>query len=90
MYALFVEVTIDASEDVTLKHLNEVVVPTVSGLPGFRAGYWMPHEGTGVSIVVFENEENAANAANNMAVGSQPGPGVTVTRSEVRPVAASA
>lgn len=90
MHALVVEVTLETTEDVTIKHLKEEIVPAISQSPGFQAGYWMPKGGTGVSIVVFDNEQHAADVAQRMAVGSHPGPGVTITRSEVRAVAASA
>ena len=41
------------------------VVPTVTGLPGFVAGYWVARTANeGVALVMFESEEAAQGFAN--------------------------
>jgi len=92
MHAVLLEVDLSqADREEALKNLRENVVPQVSAAPGFKAGYWLaPIDSKGVSVVVFETEENARAAASVVSVGSSPGPGVTVSRSEVREVVASA
>jgi hypothetical protein len=63
MHAVFVRVTIHDREQAE-KALHEQVVPSVAGLPGLVAGYWLrPEEGQGRSLVVFESEESAQRAA---------------------------
>ena len=62
MHAVLVRVTINDPEQAT-KVLREEVVPRVRQAPGLVAGYWVRlDENQGRSIVVFESEE-AANAA---------------------------
>jgi hypothetical protein len=66
MHAVFSRVTINDPEPAT-KRLQEEVVPRVSGLPGFVAGYWMRLEANqGRSLIVFESEEAAQAAAENI------------------------
>jgi uncharacterized protein YdiU (UPF0061 family) len=94
MHAVLIEVDTSGQPDpeVGLKHLREQVVPAVSQAPGFQAGYWLRPLGDakGTSLVLFDTGENAEAAAQTVGVGSSPMPGVTVVRSEVREVAASA
>jgi len=61
---------------------------------GAKGGYWLaPQGGRGVSIVVFDTEEEAHKAASMMRIGEKPRPdapeGVTVRTVEVREVLAS-
>jgi hypothetical protein len=92
MFALFVEVDTSGAGPEAVDKLRDEIVPRVSQAPGFKSGAWMrPNEhGKGLALIVFEAEENARAAAGQMAVGSNPQPGVTVERSEVREVAATA
>jgi hypothetical protein len=92
MHAVVVEVDVSGTErEEGLKNLRETVVPQISQAPGFHSGTWLsPIESKGLSYVVFETEENAQAMASMVAVGSSPAPGVTVVRSEVREVVASA
>jgi len=49
--------------------LEQEVVPGVSQLPGFVAGYWLePRDGHGWSTVIFDSEEAARRAAENVRV----------------------
>jgi len=63
LHAVLVSVSI-SDEGAARKALEEQVVPAVSRLPGFVAGYWLePHNGNAWSTVIFESEENARQAA---------------------------
>ena len=91
MYANLVTVRIDIDLNDALKDLREQVVPRVKQAPGLVAGYWLEPRGDneGTSIVVFETEEQARNAAQMVQQGSNPMPGVTVVHVETREVVAS-
>ena len=66
MYAVLVRVTIN-DEDEATKRLHEDVVPQVRQAPGLVAGYWVKLDGNeGRSIVVFESEEAARAAADQV------------------------
>jgi hypothetical protein len=68
MHAVMVRVTINDPEQAT-KALREEVVPRVRQAPGLVAGYWVRiEEDQGRSIIVFESEE-AANAAADQVRG---------------------
>jgi hypothetical protein len=94
MHAVLIEVDTSGQPDpeAGLKHLREQIVPGVSRAPGFQAGYWLRplEDAKGTSLVLFDTEENAEAASQALRVGNSPAPGVTVTRREVREVAASA
>ena len=71
------------------KVLVDQVVPRVSQLPGFVAGYWLKAgDHSGLSIVVFESEETARTAAG--VVRENAPETVTVESVEVLDVVASA
>jgi hypothetical protein len=65
MHAVLMTVEIEAVEiDGAQKSLREEIIPMVSAAPGFVAGYWLePRDGQGVSLVVFESEEQARQTA---------------------------
>jgi hypothetical protein len=92
MHAVLIEVDTSGQPEVGLKNLREQVVPTVSRAPGFQAGYWLRplDDAKGTSLVLFDTEENAEAASQDLGLGSSPTPGVTVVRKEVREVVASA
>ncbi len=58
MHAVVVRVNVNDAEDAT-SNLREQVVPRVKEAPGFVAGYWTRKDNTGLSMIVFESEENA-------------------------------
>jgi len=60
----------------------------VSQAPGFVAGYWTRQDNTGLSMIVFESED-AANAAREQLPNSVPET-VSLESIEVREVVASA
>jgi hypothetical protein len=90
MHAVLMTVTIEPVElDQAQKTLQEEIIPMVSAAPGFVAGYWLePSDGQGVSLVMFDTEEQARQTA--PPAGVSPTPGVTIASVEFRPVTASA
>ena len=60
MHAVLVKVSISDFEG-SVKELRETVVPRISQLPGFVAGYWTRSSdgSNGRSMLVFESEEAA-------------------------------
>lgn len=58
MHAVVVRVAISESEAAE-QELQERVVPQVRQAPGFVAGYWTRIGDTGVSMVVFDSEDQA-------------------------------
>jgi hypothetical protein len=89
MHAVVVKVSIHDA-DVARKVLDEEVVPRVSSAPGFVAGYWTwaDDRSTGQSMIVFESEE-AARAAADQIRATVPDE-VTLESADVREVVASA
>jgi hypothetical protein len=94
MYAVLGEVNADESvTEAGREFLNRIVVPAVRER-GAKAGYWLaPSGGRGVSVAVFDTEEEARAAASMMKVGEKPHPeapdGITLRTVEVREVIAS-
>ncbi len=87
MHAVVVRVTVHEREAAE-RALREQVVPRVSQAPGFQAGYWTRKDDTGLSLLVFDSEE-AARRASEQIPGAVP-EGVTLESVEVREVVASA
>jgi hypothetical protein len=80
VHAVIVTVRIDAGlEDRARAALRDRVVPGVSQAPGFITGTWVElPSGEGMSLVVFDSEANARNAAPAVGMRPQDDP-VTVT-----------
>jgi hypothetical protein len=93
MHALVVRVTVHDA-DRTREVLNSQVVPQVSGAPGFKTGYWTWTTGgelNGLSMVIFDSEENARAAGDRVsAIAADAREDVTLDSVEVREVVASA
>jgi heme-degrading monooxygenase HmoA len=87
MHAVVVNVTI-SDEEGSVAALREQVVPRVSQAPGFVAAYWTRKGNGGLSMSVWESEDQA-NAASEMVTSVVP-EGVSVDSVEVREVVASA
>ena len=89
MYAVLVKVSISEVEG-SEKALRETVVPRVSQMPGFVAGYWTRSAdgSNGRSLIVFESEDAARTAAER--IGANVPQGVTFESAEVREVVVSA
>ena len=91
MHAVVVKVSIQ-DDETSLKYLRENIVPGVSQAPGFIAGYWVRLEGgdEGNSVVVFESEDAARAAAEQVRESVGSNPGVTLKDVSVGEVAANA
>ena len=87
MHAVVVRVTINDQEPAE-KALREEVVPRVSQAPGFVTGYWTRKDNTGLSMIVFESEDDAQNASER--ISDNVPEAVTLEGVEVREVAANA
>ena len=87
MHAVIVRVTIKDVE-ASLSVLREKTVPGVKQVPGFVAGYWTRKDNSGLSMIIFESED-AANAASEQVPSFIPD-SVTLEDVEVREVAAHA
>lgn len=87
MHAVVVTVTINDPEP-ALRALREEVVPRASQAPGFVNGYWLRKDNTGLSVILFESE-NAAKQASEQIANNVPEP-VTLEGVEVREVVAQA
>ena len=91
MHAVVTRVTVN-DEPAGRKMLAEEVVPRASAAPGFVAGYWTRsgNDDKGISMVVFETEDQA-NQAMAMIQQGPPNPdAVTLDSVEVREVIESA
>jgi hypothetical protein len=88
MHAVVVRVTINNREEAE-QRLRSEVVPQVSSAPGFQAGYWTGEDDSGLSMIVFDSEENARAAAERVPANVPEG-AVTLEGVEVREVVASA
>jgi hypothetical protein len=94
MYAVFTEVNANESHIETAREFLPQRAAPMARQGGAKGGYWLaPLGGRGVSMVVFETEEEARAAAARFTVGEPPMPdapeGVTVKTVEVREVLAA-
>lgn len=87
MHALVVRVTVNNVEGAQ-QRLQDEVVPRASSAPGFQTGYWTREGNSGLSMVIFDSEENARAAAER--VPATVPDDVTLDGVEVREVVASA
>lgn len=89
MHAVVIRVSIHDA-DMAQVNLEKHVVPTISRIPGFVAGYWTRSDdrSNGMAMVVFESED-AAGAASERVPESIPDT-VTLESVEVREVVAHA
>jgi hypothetical protein len=87
MHAVVVKVKINDLEAAD-SHLRERVVPGLSQAPGFVAGYWTRKDNTGLSMVIFDSEDAATRASEQ--VPSMIPDAVTLEDVDVREVAAHA
>lgn len=91
MHAVVTTVSVQDSPEAT-EFLRERIVPGVKQAPGFVAGYWVRLEGgdQGTSVIAFESEDNARQAAARNEEGVAQNPGVTLKSVTVGEVVASA
>lgn len=87
MHAVVIKVKLPEGQTLeeSRRQLESQVLPAVRQRPGIIAGYWMPQGTEGLSVLVFDTEENAKVAA----AGITPPAPVQLVSAEVRPVAAS-
>ena len=65
-------------------YLNEHGIPRLNQAPGFVGGYWVAlDDNTGASIVVFETQEGAQAAAEQLKNNPPPSDAVTVNSVQV-------
>lgn len=90
MHAVVTRVSVQDASTAT-EFLRENIVPGVSQAPGFVAGYWVRLDGDeGNSVIVFESEDSARAAADQIREGVGSNPGVTLNDVTVGEVVASA
>jgi hypothetical protein len=91
MHAVTVKVSINDIERAD-SQLRERIIPMVSQMPGFIAGYWLePQDGHGASHIFFESEDQAkAMVEGAKAQAGQPDAPVTFDEIGVRGVHAHA
>lgn len=91
MHAVVARVTIN-DFDRARQFLAEQVVPGASNAPGFVAGYWTRSDDGkgGLSMVVFESEETARNAAQMIESRAPDDEAAKLEGVEVREVVANA
>jgi hypothetical protein len=87
MHAVVVRVSIKDPE-AGVADVREKVVPRASQAPGFVAGYWTRKDQTGLSMIIFESED-AARAASDQIPSLVPD-SVELQDVEVREVVANA
>lgn len=88
MYAVLIELDVSGvGRDEGLRALREQIVPVIKGLPGFRSG---DEAGLGLSLTVWDTQEQAEAMAKMFGPGSSPQANATVRRCEVREVATTA
>jgi hypothetical protein len=90
LHAALVRLTVDPDKaPAAAEALTSDILPRVRSASGFIAGYWLePEDGRGVSVVLFETEEQARAAA--PPLDSWAAPGIVITAVEFRRVAAIA
>jgi Antibiotic biosynthesis monooxygenase len=86
MHAVVGEVKIDPSrEEEARKALSEIVVPRAKLMPGFVGGTWCRalQDNRGISVLIFESEQAANAAAEQMREGPPPGTPATFVSADV-------
>ena len=89
VHAVVVRVTINDREGAQ-QRLDQDVVPQVSQAPGFQAGYWTWKDNTGLSMVIFDSEDGANQAAGRVREMVDGNDAVSLDDVEVREVVAHA
>ncbi len=89
MHAVVIPAQIEPGREADgVENLRSNVLPQVRQLPGIVSAFWLsPKDGQGLSVLVFENEENARAAAEGIPNAPRP-EYVTLDTPEVREVVA--
>lgn len=93
MRAVLIEVNVaGVDREAGLRGIRNQLVPAISQMPGFRSGTWLTgnDDGVGLSLTLWETDEQADAFAQRFGVGAAPQSGVAVTRCELRKIAATA
>ena len=93
MHAVLIEIDVrGADPEQGLTALREHIAPAIQQLPGFVSGTWLTGnaDGLGLSLTVWDSEENATAMAERFGPGSSPAADASVVRCEVREVAVRA
>ena len=93
MYAVLIEVDVAGVDpEAGVRGLREQIVPMIRALPGFRSGTWLTGGtgGRGLSLTVWETEAQARVMTERFGIGSSPQADASITRCELREVAAIA
>lgn len=93
MNAVLIEVDVaGVDREQGISALREQIVPAIKSLPGFRSGVWLSGgaDGRGLSLTIWESEDDARAMAERFGPGSSPTASAAVLRCEVREVAATA
>jgi Antibiotic biosynthesis monooxygenase len=93
MHAVVGQVKLDPSRDEEVrKALSETVVPTAKQMAGFVGGTWCRslQDDRGISVLLFESEQAANAAAEQMRQGPPPGTPATFVSADVFEVVAQA
>jgi hypothetical protein len=87
MYGVVTRVTVNDGESAT-QNLRENIIPRVKEAQGFKNGYWLRKDNSGMSVVLCESEEDARALAEQMRSANFVG--VELEGIEVREVVADA
>jgi hypothetical protein len=93
VHAVLIEINVaEVDRDEGIRGLREQLVPLIRSMTGFRSGTWLTGDenGTGLSLTVWDEDEQAHVFAARFGIGASPQAGASVTRCEVREVAATA
>jgi heme-degrading monooxygenase HmoA len=93
VHAVLIEVDVAGVDpEQGINALRERIVPAIKTLPGFQSGTWLTGGpgGRGLSLTVWDTEENAHGMAERFGSGSSPAASASVVRCEVREVATTA
>jgi hypothetical protein len=83
MHAVVTKATIH-DIDRGFEFLNEEGIPRIKQAPGFVAGHWVRlDEGSGTAMIIFESEEAAKAAAEQIKTNPPAGDAVTINSIEI-------
>ena len=92
MRAVLIEVNVEGvDEQAGLDGLRNRLVPAITAMPGFISGTWLTgnEQGRGLSLTIWETDEQARAFADLFGPGASPQAGASVERCELRTVAAT-
>jgi heme-degrading monooxygenase HmoA len=92
MRAVLIELDVAGVDpEAGLRGIREQLVPAISAMPGFQRGTWLTgnEQGLGLSLTLWETDEQANAFAERFRPGAAPQAGAAVRRCEVRDVAAA-